>query len=112
VQAQLAQLTLKLGFPVADNLDLYGRVGGGYGWTDSDQLENDSRFTFVGALGAEYALSLDLGSPPRIPVQHPVWQPSTIPARMDNGLLAGRRLSLRSGCTGSAGRCSAPAPEP
>ena len=35
-----------------DNLDLYGRVGGGYGWTDSDQLENDSRFTFVGALGA------------------------------------------------------------
>nr|WP_239413519.1 outer membrane beta-barrel protein [Aeromonas salmonicida] len=35
VEAQLAQLTLKLGFPVAENLDLYGRLGGGYGWASS-----------------------------------------------------------------------------
>jgi OOP family OmpA-OmpF porin len=107
VQAQLAQLTLKLGFPVADNLDLYGRVGGGYGWTDSDRLENDSRFTFVGALGAEYALSLNWAARLEYQYSTPYGSRDDTGLRMDNGLLPGRRLSLRSGCTGSAGRCSA-----
>ncbi|MGL5974493.1 MAG: outer membrane beta-barrel protein, partial [Aeromonas sobria] len=61
VKAQLAQLTLKLGFPVTESLDLYGRVGGGYGWADtkSDVYKDDSRFVVVGALGAEYAFNRD-----------------------------------------------------
>ena len=43
VEAQLAQLTLKLGFPVADNLDLWSPRWAA-GWTDSDELDSDSRF--------------------------------------------------------------------
>ncbi len=36
VQAQLIHLSLKLGFPVTDSLDLYGRIGGGYAAANSD----------------------------------------------------------------------------
>lgn len=59
VSAQMAQLTMKLGFPVADSLDLYGRLGGGYAWTDSRELDHDRGAVFVAALGAEYAIDRD-----------------------------------------------------
>jgi OmpA-OmpF porin, OOP family len=56
VTAQMAQLTMKIGFPVAERLDLYGRLGGAYAWTSSRELDNDDGAAFVGALGAEYAI--------------------------------------------------------
>ncbi|MGY4015089.1 porin OmpA [Aeromonas molluscorum] len=56
VTAQMVQLTMKIGFPVADSLDLYGRLGGAYAWADSRELDNDDGAAFVGALGAEYAI--------------------------------------------------------
>ena len=111
VQAQLAQLTLKLGFPVADNLDLYGRVGGGYGWTDSDQLENDSRFTFVGALGAEYALSLNWAARLEYQYSTPYGSRDDTGLRMDNGLLSLAAV-YRFGQVAPALPVAAPAPAP
>ena len=88
VEAQLAQLTLKLGFPVADNLDLYGRLGGGCGWTSSDELDNDSRAVFVGALGAEYALNLDWAARLEYQYSTPYGSREDTGLRMDNGLLS------------------------
>ncbi|MFM4724484.1 porin OmpA [Aeromonas veronii] len=88
--AQLAQLTLKLGFPVTDNLDLYGRVGGGYGWADtkSDVYKDDSRFVMVGALGAEYAFNLDWAARLEYQYTTPYGSRDDTGLRMDNGLLS------------------------
>ncbi|HHQ4523140.1 TPA: porin OmpA [Aeromonas veronii] len=90
VTAQLAQLTLKLGFPVTDNLDLYGRVGGGYGWADtkSDVYKDDSRFVMVGALGAEYAFNLDWAARLEYQYTTPYGSRDDTGLRMDNGLLS------------------------
>lgn len=90
VTAQLAQLTLKLGFPVTDNLDLYGRVGGGYGWADtkSDVYKDDSRFVMVGALGAEYAFNLDWAARLEYQYSTPYGSRDDTGLRMDNGLLS------------------------
>ena len=90
VTAQLAQLTLKLGFPVTDNLDLYGRVGGGYGWADtkSDVYKDDSRFVMVGALGAEYAFNLDWAARLEYQYTTPYGDRDDTGVRMDNGLLS------------------------
>ncbi|MFM5119366.1 porin OmpA [Aeromonas veronii] len=90
VKAQLAQLTLKLGFPVTDNLDLYGRVGGGYGWADtkSDVYKDDSRFVMVGALGAEYAFNLDWAARLEYQYTTPYGSRDDTGLRMDNGLLS------------------------
>ena len=90
VTAQLPQLTLKLGFPVTDNLDLYGRVGGGYGWADtkSDVYKDDSRFVMVGALGAEYAFNLDWAARLEYQYTTPYGDRDDTGVRMDNGLLS------------------------
>lgn len=90
VTAQLAQLTLKLGFPVTDNLDLYGRVGGGYGWADtkSDVYKDDSRFVMVGALGAEYAFNLDWAARLEYQYTTPYGSRDDTGLRMDNGMLS------------------------
>ena len=90
VTAQLAQLTLKLGFPVTDNLDLYGRVGGGYVWADtkSDVYKDDSRFVMVGALGAEYAFNLDWAARLEYQYTTPYGSRDDTGLRMDNGLLS------------------------
>jgi len=90
VTAQLAQLTLKLGFPVTDSLDLYGRVGGGYGWADakSDVFKDDSRFVVVGALGAEYAFNRDWAARLEYQYTTPYGSRDDTGLRMDNGLLS------------------------
>lgn len=90
VTAQLAQLTLKLGFPVTDSLDLYGRVGGGYGWADakSDVFKDDSRFVVVGALGAEYAFNRDWAARLEYQYSTPYGSRDDTGLRMDNGLLS------------------------
>ncbi|MGN5138172.1 porin OmpA [Aeromonas sp. 164P] len=90
VTAQLAQLTLKLGFPVTDSLDLYGRVGGGYGWTDTkdDVYTDDSRFVMVGALGAEYAFNRDWAARLEYQYTTPYGDRDDTGVRMDNGLLS------------------------
>lgn len=111
VEAQLAQLTLKLGFPVTDSLDLYGRVGGGYGWTDSDKLDSDSRGVFVGALGAEYALNLDWAARLEYQYSTPYGSRDDTGLRMDNGLLSVAAV-YRFGQVAAALPVAAPAPAP
>ncbi|MDU1144860.1 porin OmpA [Aeromonas rivipollensis] len=111
VEAQLAQLTLKLGFPVANNLDLYGRVGGGYGWTSSDKLDNDNDFTFVGALGAEYAFNLDWAARLEYQYSTPYGSREDTGLRMDNGLLSLAAV-YRFGQVPPAMPVAAPAPAP
>ena len=111
VEAQLAQLTLKLGFPVADNLDLYGRLGGGYGWTSSDALDNDGRAVFVGALGAEYALNLDWAARLEYQYSTPYGSREDTGLRMDNGLLSLAAV-YRFGQVAAALPVAAPAPAP
>lgn len=111
VEAQLAQLTLKLGFPVADNLDLYGRIGGGYGWTSSDKLDSDSRAVFVGALGAEYAFNLDWAGRLEYQYSTPYGSREDTGLRMDNGLLSLAAV-YRFGQVAAALPVAAPAPAP
>ncbi|MEG0009224.1 MAG: porin OmpA [Aeromonas sp.] len=111
VEAQLAQLTLKLGFPVTESLDLYGRVGGGYGWTSSDALDNDSRGIFVGALGAEYALNLDWAARLEYQYSTPYGSREDTGLRMDNGLLSLAAV-YRFGQVAPALPVAAPAPAP
>lgn len=113
VTAQLAQLTLKLGFPVTDNLDLYGRVGGGYGWTDTknDVYKDDSRFVMVGALGAEYALNLDWAARLEYQYSTPYGSRDDTGLRMDNGLLSLAAV-YRFGQVAPVVAAPAPAPAP
>ncbi|MGY6039756.1 porin OmpA [Aeromonas sp. AE23HZ002T15] len=111
VEAQLAQLTLKLGFPVTESLDLYGRVGGGYGWSSSDELDNDSRGVFVGALGAEYALNLDWAARLEYQYSTPYGSRDDTGLRMDNGLLSLAAV-YRFGQVAPALPVAAPAPAP
>ncbi|MGL4932639.1 MAG: porin OmpA [Aeromonas sp.] len=113
VEAQLAQLTLKLGFPVTDNLDLYGRVGGGYGWADtkSDAANDDSRFVMVGALGAEYALNLDWAARLEYQYSTPYGSREDTGLRMDNGLLSLAAV-YRFGQVAPVVAAPAPAPAP
>jgi len=111
VEAQLAQLTLKLGFPVAENLDLYGRLGGGYGWTSSDNLDSDNDFTFVGALGAEYAFNLDWAARLEYQYSSPYGSREDTGLRMDNGLLSLAAV-YRFGQVAEAMPVAAPAPAP
>ncbi|MFB2871308.1 porin OmpA [Aeromonas jandaei] len=117
VTAQLAQLTLKLGFPVTDSLDLYGRVGGGYGWADakSDVFKDDSRFVVVGALGAEYAFSRDWAARLEYQYSTPYGSRDDTGLRMDNGLLslgAVYRFGQVAPVVAAPAPAPAPAPEP
>lgn len=111
VEAQMAQLSLKLGFPVTESLDLYGRVGGGYGWSSSDELDNDSRGIFVGALGAEYALNLDWAARLEYQYSTPYGSRDDTGLRMDNGLLSVAAV-YRFGQVAPALPVAAPAPAP
>ncbi|MGL6469841.1 porin OmpA [Aeromonas caviae] len=111
VTAQLAQLTLKLGYPVAENLDLYGRIGGGYGWVDSDALDSDSRLNFVGALGAEYAFSRDWAGRFEYQYSSPYGSKDDNGIRMDNGLLSLAAV-YRFGQVAPVMAAPAPAPAP
>ncbi|MCF7718488.1 porin OmpA [Aeromonas jandaei] len=117
VTAQLAQLTLKLGFPVTDSLDLYGRVGGGYGWADakSDVFKDDSRFVVVGALGAEYAFNRDWAARLEYQYSTPYGSRNDTGLRMDNGLLslgAVYRFGQVAPVVAAPAPAPAPAPEP
>ncbi|MGL4251192.1 MAG: porin OmpA [Aeromonas sp.] len=115
VQAQLAQLTLKLGFPVTERLDLYGRVGGGYGWADTKNhiFKDDSRFVVVGALGAEYAFNRDWAARLEYQYTTPYGSRDDIGLRMDNGLLSlGAVYRFGQVAPVVAAPAPAPAPEP
>ncbi|WDF94179.1 porin OmpA [Aeromonas dhakensis] len=113
VQAQLIHLTLKLGFPVTNNLDLYSRVGGGYSAANSDINGGDGNFNFVGALGGEYAFNLSWAARLEYQYSTPYGDKNDIGLRMDNGLLTAA-VVYRFGQVAPvvAAPMPAPAPEP
>ena len=105
-RAQLVQASMRIGYPVTPSLDLYGRLGGAYGWTESDvsaeitvdssqfrDSANGNKYhgaAFVGALGGEYALNpswaLRLEYQYSTPLGNSSLDESGI--ELDNGLLA------------------------
>ncbi|ASX13358.1 porin OmpA [Aeromonas dhakensis] len=115
IKAQLAQLTMKIGMPVSDSLDLYTRLGGAYAWTDSKQFDNDNGAAFVGALGAEYAFNRDWAARLEYQYTTPLGDNSLdkTGAELDNGLLA-VAVVYRFGQVAPvvAAPMPAPAPEP
>ncbi|MGL5597039.1 MAG: porin OmpA [Aeromonas sp.] len=96
-KSQLIQATMKIGLPVSAGLDLYSRLGGGYGWTDSKISVDGESGTghkrgavFVGALGAEYVMHRDWAA--RVEYQYTTPLGDTSLDRtgieLDNGLLS------------------------
>ncbi|MDX7922888.1 porin OmpA [Aeromonas media] len=131
-EAQMIQATMKMSFPATSVLDIYGRLGGAYAWTESAYSEwyrdsansaNDYTFTdkghkyhgaaFVGALGVEYAFDRDWAV--RLEYQYTTPLGKTSPGEsgveMDNGLLSVGML-YRFGQVGDEPVAPTPAPEP
>lgn len=127
-KAQMLQATMKIGFPATSALDIYGRLGGAYAWTESDvsvwyrdsansgnNLSAESKgnkyhgAAFVGALGIEYAIDKDWAARLEYQYTTPLGKTSLDESgiELDNGLLAFGML-YRFGQQGEA----APAPAP
>lgn len=104
-KAQMVQATMKVGFPATQSLDIYGRLGGAYAWTDSslnawanDGTNNQSSSgggtyhgaAFVGALGLEYAIDKDWSARLEYQYTTPLGKTSLDESgiELDNGLLA------------------------
>lgn len=105
-RSQMIQASMRIGFPATQSLDLYGRLGGAYAWTESDlsaalttssrqfnESANGNKYqgaAFVGALGAEYAFNSSWAL--RLEYQYSTPLGSTSPGEsgieLDNGLLA------------------------
>ncbi len=96
-KSQLIQTTMKISFPANDLLDIYGRVGGAYAWTDSKLSGLGDSATgrkqgaaFVGALGVEYAIDLNWAARLEYQYTTPLGDTSIDRSaiKMDNGLLS------------------------
>ena len=104
-KAQMIQATMKIGFPATEALDIYGRLGGAYAWTDSsisawanDGTSNLSASgggkyhgaAFVGALGIEYAIDKDWAARLEYQYTTPLGKDSLDESgiELDNGLLS------------------------
>ncbi|WP_421338157.1 porin OmpA [Aeromonas veronii] len=121
-KSQMIQATMKISFPVNDVFDLYGRIGGGYAWTNSElsartatdfikESGNKHGAAFVGALGAEYAIDRDWAARLEYQYTTPLGDASLDRSgiEMDNGLISFGML-YRFGQQG--GEVAAPAPAP
>lgn len=127
-KAQMIQATMKIGFPATEALEVYGRLGGAYAWTDSsiDAWYNDGLnalseshsgkyhgAAFVGALGLEYSIDRDWAA--RLEYQYTTPLGKTSPGEsgieLDNGLLSVGML-YRFGQIGDEPVAPTPAPEP
>ena len=127
-KAQMIQATMKIGFPATEALEIYGRLGGAYAWTDSSinawyndgvNVLSDSGSgsyngaAFVGALGLEYSIDRDWAA--RLEYQYTTPLGKTSPGEsgieLDNGLLSVGML-YRFGQVGDEPVAPTPAPEP
>ena len=127
-KAQMIQATMKIGFPATEALEIYGRLGGAYAWTDSsiNAWYNDgvnalsdsgsgsyNCAAFVGALGLEYSIDRDWAA--RLEYQYTTPLGKTSPGEsgieLDNGLLSVGML-YRFGQVGDEPVAPTPAPEP
>ncbi|WP_421207953.1 porin OmpA [Aeromonas enteropelogenes] len=129
-KAQMLQATMKIGFPATSALDIYGRLGGAYAWTESDvsvwyrdsanpgnNLSAESKgnkyhgAAFVGALGIEYAIDKDWAARLEYQYTTPLGKTSLDESgiELDNGLLSVGML-YRFGQVGDMVAAPAPAP--
>ncbi|MEZ6930600.1 porin OmpA [Aeromonas sp. S16(2024)] len=131
-EAQMVQATMRIILPATSALDIYGRLGGAYAWTESSYSEwyqnsanpglNDA-FTdtghkyhgaaFVGALGIEYAIDRDWAARLEYQYTTPLGKTSLEESgiEMDNGLLSVGML-YRFGQVGDEPVAPTPAPVP
>ena len=128
-KAQMLQATMKIGFPATSALDIYGRLGGAYAWTESsldawisdgtNSVSGSSKgnkyhgAAFVGALGVEYAIDKDWAARLEYQYTTPLGKTSLDESgiEMDNGLLSVGML-YRFGQIGDEPVAPTPAPEP
>jgi OOP family OmpA-OmpF porin len=117
-KGQMIQATMKISFPATSVLDLYGRLGGAYAWTESEfSFANISETgkkhgaAFVGALGAEYAIDRDWAARFEYQYTTPLGDTSLDRSgiELDNGLISFGML-YRFGQQG--GEVAAPVPAP
>lgn len=75
-KSQMIQATMKISFPATNVLDLYGRLGGAYAWTDSEiSFANSSE---TGKSMAPPSLVRWVPNTPSIVTGPPVWSTSTL----------------------------------
>ena len=128
-KAQMVQATMKIGFPATSALEIYGRLGGAYAWTEGDfnasaddgvsaismssEGNHYSGAAFVGALGIEYAIDRDWAARFEYQYTTPLGKPSLDESwiELDNGLLSVGIL-YRFGQVGSEPVPPQAAPEP
>jgi OOP family OmpA-OmpF porin len=114
-KAQGVQLAAKLSYPVANDLDIYTRLGGMVWRADSDGVgsnggNHDTGVSPLAAVGVEYALTRDWAT--RLDYQwvNNIGDAGTVGARPDNGMLS-VGVSYRFGQE-EAAPVVAPAPAP
>lgn len=128
-KAQMVQATMKIILPATSALDIYGRLGGAYAWTESSLNVRASDGTsslseshegnkyhgaaFVGALGVEYAIDKDWAARLEYQYTTPLGKTSLDESgiEMDNGVLSVGML-YRFGQIGDEPVAPTPAPEP
>ncbi|AXF76187.1 porin OmpA [Erwinia tracheiphila] len=117
-KAQGVQLAAKLSYPIADDLDVYTRLGGMVWRADSTQNNNGTRIgdhdtgvSPLAAIGAEYALTKNWAT--RLDYQwvNNIGDANTVGTRPDNGMLS-LGVSYRFGQDDVAAPVPAPAPAP
>lgn len=117
-KSQGVQLTAKLGYPIADDLDLYTRLGGmvwradakgNYASTGVSRKENDTGVSPVFAGGVEWALTPELATRLEYQWVNNIGDAGTVGTRPDNGMLS-VGVSYRFGQDEAP--APAPAPEP
>lgn len=115
-KSQGVQLTAKLGYPIADDLDLYTRLGGMVWRADAkghylsngvSRSENDTGVSPVFAGGVEWAITPEIATRLEYQWVNNIGDAGTVGARPDNGLLS-VGVSYRFG----QGEAPAPMPEP
>lgn len=119
-KAQGVQLAAKLSYPVAQDLDVYTRLGGlvwraddsGYNAaTDTRATAHDTGVSPLVALGAEYAWTKNWATRMEYQWVSNIGDKATVGARPDNGLLS-VGVSYRFGQDDVAAPVVAPAPAP
>ena len=117
-KAQGVQLTTKLSYPVADDLDVYTRLGGmvwradAKGNLDGDSFKaHDTGVSPVFAGGVEWAVTRDIATRLEYQWVNNIGDAATVAARPDNGLLS-LGVSYRFGQQEEAAPVVAPAPAP
>ncbi len=118
-KAQGVQLTAKLGYPIADDLDVYTRLGGMVWRADSKAnygngtrlSDHDTGVSPLAAVGVEYALTKNWATRLEYQWVNNIGDAGTVGARPDNGMLS-VGVSYRFGQEEEAAPVVAPAPAP